>query len=267
MAGRVMRAHQDAALHATKGRAEDVRKVHPDNSRYSLTSVLALQRSAGNHATTLLLQRTPKPDGTITDQAELERLRPVGGSVDVETRDRVMETLLAAPRSRRVLDAIAKLRGDLNFPLLWSARGDFHSAGAISLDRRKNEAHWLAEMAHEIVHLHVHLAGKSANVKTMGREEYVNTQMAEEIGAHAAAYVTQLQLGRTTSSSAGYSEFLTLMKKDHAELIKKQDWAAIEALAKPFVEQKYKKEWVGSKTGKNYYDKWRGVWDAANPSK
>jgi hypothetical protein len=177
-----------------------------------------------------------------------------------------MEALLAAARSRTVLDAIAKLRGDMHFPIVWSARGDYHQTGSIWLDRSGNETAWMESMAHEIVHLHTFLAGKAANVRTMGREEFVTAKMSDEIAAHAASYVAQLQMARASSSSAGYDEFVKLLKKDHAVLVTKKDWAGIEALAKTFVEKKYAKEWVGSKTGKNYYDKWREVWDAAHPA-
>jgi hypothetical protein len=235
----------------------------------SSAAVRQLQQSVGNRATSTVLQRAPTADGTITDPAELARSRPVGGAVDVETRVRLIETLLSAPRSKQTLDAIEKLRGDLNFPIVWSAKGNFVTgsgkSATLSLDRRNNEGRWLSSAAHEIFHLHDQLAGTAANVQTMGREEYVNAQMTEEIDAHSAGYVTQLQLGRTTSASAGYDEFVALLKKSHAELLKKKDWGAIEALAKPFVKKKYETDWVGSKSGKNYYDKWRKIWDAAHP--
>lgn len=227
-------------------------------------SALALQRSVGNRTTVRYLQRV-SADGTITDPVEMARDRPVGGPVDVETRVRPFDVLVQSPRSKAVIDAIVKLRGDLNFPIVWSAKGNFFDGTGITLDRTKNEAIWTASLAHEIVHLHASLAGTSGKLATMGREEYVNTQMTEEIGAHAIAYVTQLQLKAATSSSAGYNEFVGLLKTKHAKLLKDQDWAAIEELAKKFVEGKYKTTWTGSATGKNYWDKFRAAWDAAHP--
>jgi hypothetical protein len=231
-----------------------------------IQQVLSVQRSAGNRVATVLLQRTPQADGTITDPAELARSRPVGGAVDVETRVRPMEALLATPRTKTVLDAIVRLRGDLNFPIVWSARGSFHRSGAIHLDRSKNETIWMEALAHELVHLCTFLAGRAADVSTMGREEFVAAKMTDEINAHAVAYVAQLQMSRTSSTSAGYNEFFRLLGRRHADLLRRQDWPAIEALAKTFVKGKYDDEWVGSKTGLNYYDKWRQIWDEAHPA-
>lgn len=229
-----------------------------------------LQRLAGNQATTVALQRAPAADGTITDQAELERERPVGAAIDADNRKKILDAVKAAPRSKLALDAIEKLRGDLDFPMTWSGGGNFvHGTGkaaGISLNRSKNQPAWIASAVHEIHHLHAQLAGTTANVVKQSREDYVNTQMTEEIGAHAAGYVAQLQMGRATSTSAGYDEFVTKLKKDNGKLLADKDWPAIEALAKPFITEKYKTEWVGSASGKNYWDKWRAVWDAAHPT-
>lgn len=226
--------------------------------------VLIAQRAAGNRAVTVLLQRTPQPDGRITDQQELRRRRPVGGSVDVETRVRVIEALLAVPRSKAVLDRIERLRGDLFFPIVWSARGDSHAAGTIKLERGGNETEWIESMSHELVHLCTFLAGRAADVRTMGREEFVTAKMTDEINAHATSYVTQLQMGKTTSTSAGYDEFVALLRRRHARALAAKDWTAIESLASTFVKGKYDSEWVGSRSGENYYDKWRRVWDEAH---
>ena len=45
------------------------------------------------------------------------------------------------------------------------------------------------------------------------------------------------------------------------------DAAGRVALAKPFVEQKYRTEWVGTASGKNYWEKWREAWNAAHPGR
>src|SRR4051794_38208508 len=140
------------------------------------TAVLSLQRTAGNVASTRLLQRVDA-DGTIKDPAELEKVRPVGSAVDAATRKKVMDGLAAAPRAKAVLDDIQKVRGDLSFAMKWSARGDYENGGEIWLDRTTNYAEWSSGMAHEIVHLLATISGKSANTQTQTRADYINTQM------------------------------------------------------------------------------------------
>jgi len=71
-------------------------------------------------------------------------------------------------------------------------------------------------------------------------------------------------MGRRSSTSAGYDEFRALLLKKHPDLLKRKDWSAIEVLAKPFVTKKYEKEWKGSKSRKNYWEKYRAAWDAAH---
>ncbi len=226
--------------------------------------LLDLQRAAGNRATVAVVQRDVGPDGTITDPEELERLRPAGSDVDVETRARTLETLLATPRSRTVLDAIERLRGDVHFPIKWAARGGYHRNGTIYLDRRGNEPEWLSTMAHEIVHLHTFLAGNAADVESMGREEFVDAKMTDEINAHAATYVTLLQLGTRTSPAAGYDRFRRFIRRRHRRRLRRRDWAAIETLARPWLEDRYRHDWRGSRSGENYYEKWGRIWDEAH---
>ena len=77
--------------------------------------------------------------------------------------------------------------------------------------------------------------------------------------------MTQLQMGKRTSNSAGFDEFVALLRRSHARTLAAENWTAIEALARTFVTGKYDHEWVGSRSGENYYDKWRRVWDEAHP--
>lgn len=231
----------------------------------NVEAVLALQRTVGNRATTKLVQRVG-PDGTITDPEEMERSRPVGGTVDAETRIRVMEALLAAPRSRAILDDIATLRGDMFFPLKWSARGGFHRSGEIWLDRTKNELHWLKSMAHEITHLHTFLSGGAADISAMGREEFVNAKMTDEINAHAASYVALLQLGTTNAPAQGFQQFQTHLTRTAPTAVRDGDWAEVERLAKTWIEQRYRTDpaWRTSNTNENYYEYWGAAWDRAH---
>ena len=123
--------------------------------------------------------------------------------------------------------------------MIWSAHGDSHASGTIKLDRTGNEAEWVESMSHELVHLCTFLAGRAADVHAMGREEFVTAKMDDEINAHAVSYVTQLQMGKATSTPAGYDEFAALFRRRHARTLAAEDWTAIEALARTFVTGKY----------------------------
>jgi hypothetical protein len=179
-----------------------------------------------------------------------------------------MEALLGTPRSRAVLDQIARLRGDVLFALKWSAGGTFHKTGEIWLDRKENEQSWIAHTAHEIVHLHTFLAGKAADISTMTRADFVNAKMFDEINAHAAGYVTLLQTGVASSTLKGFNDLKLHLARAKPNAVKDKKWADIEALAKTWVEDKYRNDasWLTSNTNENYYVYWGRAWDAAHPS-
>lgn len=224
--------------------------------------MVQLQRTAGNAAISAILQRQVTAGGTISDPAELERLRPVGGAVDLETR-RILETLHSTPRGRRTLDAIEAVRGDWNFPIVWSARGNYHRSGTIHLDRTGNESDWLRSLAHELVHLQTYLEGDAADVGSMTREAFVEAKMTDEINAHAAAYLSLLQLGAASSRARGYNAFRSHLRATHPELLAEQDWTAVEERAKTWLEDKYRNEFTTG--GQNYYEYWGQAWDRAHP--
>lgn len=232
----------------------------------TITTVLALQRAAGNQAVASVIStQRVGPDGTITDPAEMESRRPVGGDVDFGTRVLLIKTLRSAPRASAILDEIFRIRGDLLFPIKWSAMGSYHLGEAIWLDRTKNQPQWLLDMSHEIVHLHTFLAGREANVSTMSRDEYVNAKMNDEINAQAANYVTLLQLGKTTAPEVGFADFQPYLARTLPTAVGEKRWEEIEALAKSWIEQHYRTgTWRTSNTKENYYDYWGAAWDMAH---
>lgn len=231
------------------------------------TAALALQRAAGNRAvaSVISIQRVG-PDGTITDPAEMERSRPVGGSVDFETRVRVIRALRSAPRSRAILDEIFRIRGDLLFPIKWSAMGSYQSGEEIWLDRTKNETYWLMDLAHEITHLHTFLTGREPNISTMSRADYVNAKMTDEINAHAASYVALLQHGTTTAPARGFADFQLHLARTLPGGVRDGRWAEVEVLAKSWIEQRYRTDpaWITGNTLENYYVYWGTTWDRAH---
>ncbi len=213
--------------------------------------------------------------GRGPSEATLNRDRPVGSAIPTDLRARMMTTLQEAPESNTVLEAIREKRGNLDFPIVWSARGNFQNRDKISLDRRYDEALWLSSLAHEIVHLKAHHHGEQGDVSKQGREAFIATQMEEEIDAAASSFVTLLQLGITHNKAGGYEEFVDWLALEHPDLAGSHldpeadlaNQAEIKAVAKPWLADKYRGEWRGSQSGSNYYEKWGAVWDAEHAAK
>jgi hypothetical protein len=227
---------------------------------------LILQRQVGNAVTAaLLLQRQPTDPGA----GDLDTRRPVAGTVPADIRAQVFDPMQRSPRAQTILAEIRRLRGDLNFPVKWSSRGTYHQSGEIWLDRTWTLAQNIVAVQHEITHLHTFLSGGAANVTTMTRETYVNAKMADEINAHAAGYVTHLQLGTTGAEPQGFSAFRTHLTRTAAAVLRDRNYARIEELARTWVEARYRAGdpgWRTSNTDENYYTYWGKAWDAAHPA-
>lgn len=188
--------------------------------------------------------------------------RKSGESVPSDVRVKLMNKLAEIPRVKETLDAIEKA-GKKDFPLKWSDAGTFHSAGTVYLRSTSTEESWIGSMAHELVHLQTFVEGKAADAKKQGRDEFVKAKMDDEINAHTATYISLLQSGGS-SGAAGFSEFKTLVEKDHKALLDGKKWAELQAIARTFLEKKYKDEFTTNTSGENYYEYWGKHWDKVN---
>lgn len=203
--------------------------------------------------------------GAVVQRAEGEPARRAGDAIPAELRTRLMERLRASAEMQSVFAEIRTGRGNLDFAVKWSSRGNYHSAGEIYLDLNGNEEAWLSSMAHELVHLSTFVCGRAADVATNTREEFVRLKMEDEINAQATQYVTLLQLANTTARPAGYQDFRAHLASDHAAVLTNESWSEIERLAKVWLEDKYRNEWTTSNTGENYYTYWGNHWDRQHP--
>ncbi len=207
--------------------------------------------------------------GTGLSEEELDEQRPVGSEVPAELKTRLMDRLRSAPATSAVLDDIQQVRGNTDFQVLWSRRGGYQSRDRIFIDRTEEETLWLSTLAHEITHLNAHLRGEQGDVENQSREDYIDTQMTEEIQAHATTYVALLQMGHDRHPCTGYDEFVEWLQENHPthavcfddEAEEQANFDAIEELAKPWLEDKYRNDWRGSSSGLNYYEKWGAHWD------
>ena len=216
----------------------------------------------------------PIRDGAGMTDAELDAERPIGGAIPAEIRAAIMEQAAAAPAVAACLDAIRAARGDLDFGVSWSGRGSYHSNGAIFLDRRRNEASWVASMMHELEHLRTKVAGENAET-TMEREAYVEGKVNEEIRCQAQTFVALMQVGNFTQNSKGFAEFQGYLQRERPELLTcamdpaedAANWAEIDAIARVWLEDKYRNDpsWTTSTGGDTYYVHYGNIWDRANP--
>lgn len=214
----------------------------------------------------------PAPGDGTGAGADLDATRPVGGDVDGDTRSSLIRALRGSAEASSLLDDVEEARGDLSFPLKWSNRGSYHRSGSIFIDRNTDETEWYGTLAHELVHLCTYESGSAADASTMGRDEFVEAKMTDEINAQATAFVALMQVGRFTGE-VGLDEFVTWLEEHHPDLMMSmedpeedaQNWSDIKGHAATWLEDKYRNEWVTSNTSENYYTYWGNAWDRANP--
>ena len=259
-----MKAHRAAATTQSSGEGPATTNPSADVSNADAQEAMQAEQESGeghDHDHDHGDEEHEAPAGGGLTEEQLDEQRPAGGDVDKATRDKIMKAVADAPATKEVLDAIKAKAGNLDFPIKWAKKGGYHSKGKIYIDRRKDEAKWISTLMHEAVHLRQYLLGKSANVKTQEKDAYVKTQMDEEKDAHATTYIALMQSGKESDPAAGYTEFYKKIKKDNGALLTGKKWGEIKKLALTYLENKYRNEWVGSKTGKNYYEKWEKYHD------
>jgi hypothetical protein len=215
--------------------------------------------SAGRQSIQMKTAATGVGAGRIVQMDEAERR--AGEAIPAELRARLFERLRASTEIQAVLEEIRGARGNLSFAIKWSSRGSYHRNGEIHLDLNGDEESWTASLAHELVHLSTFVCGRAADVNANTREEFVRLKMEDEINSQATQYIALLQMGNETATPAGYQEFRTHLRGDHAELLANERWSRIKEIARAWLEDKYRNEWVTSNTGVNYYEYWGSFWD------
>jgi hypothetical protein len=217
------------------------------------------QASAGARS----IQRKPAATGASADAVVQmdEAERRAGDAIPAELRARLFERLRGSAEIQCVLEEIRGARGNLDFAIKWSSRGSYHRTGEIHLDLNGDEESWTSSLAHELVHLSTYVRGRAADVNANTREEFVRLKMEDEINSQATQYVALLQMGNETAAPAGYQEFRRHLRSDHAELLENERWSRIKEIARAWLEDKYRNEWVTSNTGVNYYEYWGSAWD------
>lgn len=204
--------------------------------------------------------------GSTTGAGDTAR-RP-GTDVDAATRQALLGRLQGVPEAAGHLAEIKKISGGLDFPLRWSGRGSYMTQGGIYLDIRAREMEAVVQLTHELAHLLNYLQGEWVGPTAVGREDYVQKMMADEIEAEASGTVAGLQATRGAGEPRS-QEFRAHMERKKpgaiAEAVKTgQGWDIIEAEARVFAEHKFKTTYKASTTGENYYQYWGNWWDRMN---
>lgn len=215
-------------------------------------------------------EQEPNPPGA-GGGANLDVTRPVGANIPDDIRTQLMTQVRTSARMQQVLTEL-EAHGGAAFDIKWSARGGFHSAGTIYIDRRQEMSSWIATMMHELNHLSDHRQGLNPDAATTAsREGFINTKMRNEIRSHAISYVGLIEREATgaapASPPAGYTEFRAhLREREAAAGGAHFSSTQIQALAEAWVEAKYRNEWTTSNTGENYYVYWGRIWDEVHPA-
>lgn len=164
-----------------------------------------------------------------------------------------------------VQDIITHGRG-MNFKIRWSEGGGYYNGTDIFIDPEEPEEHWFGTMAHEIVHMRNDAIGREGDIRRDSREDYVNKQMEDEIECHAICFGALIEEGKSQDGAAGYNDFLAWIQAARPDLMDCPEEGPsgteeIIALAKTWLEDKYRNEWTTSNTGVNYYEYWGSAWD------
>ncbi len=206
--------------------------------------------------------------GPGASSGAVDSTRRPGTDVDAATRQALFARLQGVPEAAVLLEEIKKSSGSLDFPLRWSGRGSYMTAGAIYLDIRARELEAVVQLTHELSHLRNFLIDAWPEATQMGREEYVQTMMKDEIEAEASGTVAGLQATRGAGEVRS-NEFRTHMERKRPGAINEavktgKGWDLVEAEARVFAEEKFKTTYKASTTGQNYYQYWGEWWDRMN---
>jgi hypothetical protein len=215
--------------------------------------------------------QAPEP-GQVAGGGGADQGRVVNTAIPDETRRALIRQLTDSAATRAVMGDILRESGSLDFQVKWSERGGYFDGTAIFIDRNETENDWFGTLAHEIVHMRNDLIGAGGEVMQDSREDYIRKQMTDEIESQAICFLALIQEGKEEDTAAGYTEFYQWMMTVNSmwmasgptESQDQMNRQMIVALAKNWLEDKYRNVWTTSNTGVNYYDYWGDAWDRAH---
>ena len=148
--------------------------------------------------------------------------------------------------------------------------GSFHSNGAITLD--PNSGLDADTFVHEMNHAAYGKDGRRADINALGRQEYIDAKIAEEIEGSvlgAQAVYELLQAGQTVARPTFFDAYekgiADLLATNPAATPEEQMAAGREAIRQRFHDAFYNGEFVTSTTNVPYTDYYGTAWDNAHP--
>jgi len=213
------------------GSEKVARQPDRPTGRRGASEILHLQRTAGNRAVTQLIgaaagrrrphvQRHPEvtenaevgeaavAEATTEEVAETteaaETAEPgtgttgtSGGALTGDARKKAIEDILRASATGMwALGVIEKWSVPVNYEFVGT--GSFHRTGSIFINKTLSPGAAAMVMMHEAQHANTFKSGKAADIKALGRAEYVKKKIADE----AEAVVRQIE-GYAVTKSLG----------------------------------------------------------------
>jgi pilus assembly protein Flp/PilA len=204
--------------------------------------------------------------GVAYQGSETADLPPIDASVPAA----VQEAAKFSPTVRAAIEAMNE--HGITISTGTAGGGSYYSGGAIVLD--PNSGLDADTFVHEMNHAIYDQEGRHANVDTMGRQEYIDAAIAEEIEGSvqgAQAVYELLQAGQTVPKPSFFDAYekgiADLLATNPAATPEEQMAAGREGIRQRFHDAFYNGEFVTSTTGVPYPDYYGQGWDDAHPPK
>jgi len=181
-------------------------------------------------------------------------------------RKKLITAVKKSKTAKKTIEAIEKKTGK-PIKIKTSTKGSFQMGGEVYIDNNEPFDKQVNSLSHEINHLHDYVFGKQPDVTKMPKAEFVKKKMDNEIRAHYKTYLAFEERGAKGAQPLGYAGFKAKVDQETKKKGKALTAAEKEKVGKEYLEEQYKKVWVGSKSGKNYYQKWEEYWDQNNKRK
>lgn len=208
---------------------------------------------------------SPGPDQDAAAPQSAAATRVVGKEMDSGVTADLYKRVGATPRGSELLKQLDASGGRAT--LTWSGQGSYMMGGQVWLDTELPEHDLVEVLVHELQHVLNAREGRTGDLGSNTREEYVDKSLNDECLAEAATVVTSLQAGATSTTGKIFLHHLRMTNPALAAAVSSGspdvDWAAIEAQALVWVRNKFETEYTTSTTGEAYPAYYGGQWDRA----
>lgn len=208
---------------------------------------------------------SPGPEQDAAAPQSAAATRVAGQEIDSGATSDLYKRVGATPRGSELLKQLDASGGRAT--LTWSGQGSYMMGGQVWLDTELPEHDLVDVLVHELQHVLNAREGRTGDLGTNTREEYVDKSLNDECLAEAAMVVTSLQAGANSTTGKIFLHHLRMTDPALAAAVSSGspdvDWAAIEVEARVWVRNKFETEYTTSTTGEAYPAYYGGQWDRA----